>query len=163
MLNQSFIPELQHESSSTRKMLEKVPAEKFGWKPHQKSMTLGRLAGHVAEIPDWLTIILTTDEFDIASGTFQRTIPETSEELMEKFERSYKKALETLQAATDESLMQKWTFKKAGHTVFSVPRIAALRSFVISHFIHHRGQLSVYLRLLDVPVPGMYGPSGDEQ
>src|SRR5688572_10879736 len=163
MLNQALIPELKYEASSTKRLLERVPAEKFDWKPHEKSMTLGRLASHVAEIPDWMTVALTTDELDFAKGGYKPTIPTTKEELMEKFEKSYSKALETLQAADDETLKGNWTLKNGDHTIFTLPRVATLRSFVLNHLIHHRGQLTVYLRLLGIPVPGMYGPTADVQ
>ena len=163
MLNQAFIPELKHEAASTRKLLERVPTDKFDWKPHEKSMTLGRLASHIAEIPDWMTATLTTEELDFAKGGYKPTVPATKEELLEKFEQSYTKALETLTSATDETLRGLWTLKNGDHVIFTMPRIATLRSFVMNHFIHHRGQLTVYLRLLNIPVPGMYGPSADEK
>ena len=163
MLNQALIPELKHEASSTRKILESVPDGKFDWKPHEKSMTLGRLASHVAEIPDWMTATLTTDELDFAKSNYKPTSPASKEELLGKFEQSYAKALESLQAATDETLRGNWTLRNADHVIFTMPRIATLRSFVMNHLIHHRGQLTVYLRLLDLPVPGMYGPSADEK
>ena len=163
MLNQALIPELKHEASSTKRLLERVPIEKFDWKPHEKSMTLGRLASHVAEIPDWMTATLTTDELNFAISGYKPSIPISKEELMEKFEKSYTKALETLQLASDETLKGNWTLRNGDHIIFTMPRIATLRSFVMNHFIHHRGQLTVYLRLLDIPVPGMYGPSADEK
>ena len=163
MLNQSLIPEFQHEASSTRKILERVPDGKLDWKPHDKSMTLGRLASHIAEIPDWMTVTLTTDELDFAKGDYKFTAPANTAELIAKFQDSCHKALEQLKAATDETLMGPWTLRNGDHVIFTMPRIATLRSFVMNHFIHHRGQLSVYLRLLDVPVPGMYGPTADEQ
>lgn len=163
MLNTPLIGEFKHEASSTKRMLERVPAEKFDWKPHEKSMTLGRLAAHVAEIPGLMTAALTTEELDFAKGQYPRITPTTLEELMQKYQQTYDKAIETLTAASDESLLQSWTLRRGDHVIFTNPRIAAIRSLVMNHFIHHRGQLSVYLRLLNVPLPGIYGPSADEQ
>ncbi|HEV7331115.1 MAG TPA: DinB family protein [Flavisolibacter sp.] len=162
MLNQALIPEFKYEAVSTRKMLERVPFDKADWKPHQKSFTLARLATHVAEIPHWMTVTLTTEELDFAKGDYQRFTPASKDELMMFFEKSYQEALKNLEAASDETLNGNWTLLNGDHVIFTMTRISTLRSFVMNHFIHHRGQLSVYLRLLDVPVPGMYGPSADD-
>jgi len=139
MLNQSLIPEFQHEAASTKKILERIPDDKFDWKPHNKSMTLGRLASHIAEIPDWMTVTLTTNELDFAKGDYKFTLPANREELLAKFQNSYEKALEQLKATTDENLMGKWTLRNGDHVIFTMPRIATLRSFVMNHVIHHRG------------------------
>jgi uncharacterized damage-inducible protein DinB len=162
MMNQALVSELKHEAASTRKMLERVPTDKWDWKPHDRSMSLGRLASHVATIPDYMTVTLTNDELDFAKGTYRPAVPTSTETLLDVFDESYEKALQTLESAGDETLRGMWSLKNGGHTIFTLPRIAALRSFVMNHLIHHRGQLSVYLRLLDVPVPGMYGPSADD-
>ena len=163
MLNQALIPEFKYEAESTRKRLERVPFDKADWKPHEKSYTLGRLATHVAEIPHWMTVTLTSDELDFAKGEYKTFTPSSKEELMGIFEKSYAEALKNLENAGDETLLGPWTLKNGEYVIFTMPRIATLRSFVMNHFIHHRGQLSIYLRLLDVPVPGMYGPSADEK
>ena len=163
MLNQALIPEFKYEAASTRKMLEKVPFEKADWKPHEKSYTLARMAGHVAEILQWMTATLTTNELDFAKGEYKPFFPTSKDELLNLFDNVYQDALSNLEQATDETLKGSWTLKRGDHVIFTLPRIAALRSFVMNHLIHHRGQLSVYLRLLDVPVPGMYGPSADEK
>lgn len=162
MLNQSLIPEFTHEAASTKKLLEKVPFEKQDWKPHGKSMSLGKLALHVANIPNWITRILTADEFDFSTMGFQEDSAATTEELLAVFQQKYAEALQHLKQATDESLRGNWTFRNGGHVIFTLPRIAAIRTLAMNHLVHHRGQLSVYLRLLDVPIPGMYGPSADE-
>lgn len=162
MLNQALLLELKHEAASTRKILERVPTDKWDWKPHDRSMTLGRLASHMATIPDYMTLTLTTDELDFAEGTYRPATPTSTETLLDVFNASYEKALQTLEGTNDETLQGMWSLKNGGHTIFTLPRMAALRSFVMNHLIHHRGQLSVYLRLLDVPVPGMYGPSADD-
>lgn len=162
MMNQTLIPELQHEAANTIKILKVVPEEKLDWRPHDKSMTLGRLASHLADMPHWMTVVLTTGELNFATSTYRTTIATSTKQLVQQFEEQYHKALDTLKNASDEVLKGKWTMRNGDRILFELPRIAALRFFAMSHLIHHRGQLSVYLRLLDVPVPGMYGPSADE-
>lgn len=162
MLNQSLIPEFKQEAASTKKMLEKVPQDKFDWKPHGKSMSLGKLAAHVANIPNWMTLALTTDEFDFAKAGYREDSAATQQELVAVFDNKFQQALQTLENASDETLRGSWTFRSGDHVIFTLPRIAAIRTLAMNHLLHHRGQLSVYLRLLDVPVPGMYGPSADE-
>lgn len=163
MLNQALIPEFKHEATSTRKILERVPFDKADWKPHEKSYTLARLAGHVAEILQWATATLTTDGLDFAKGQYKPFFPASKEDVLTLFEKNYEEALSHLEKATDETLRGNWTLQHGDHVIFTLPRIATMRSFVMNHLIHHRGQLSVYLRMLDVPVPGMYGPSADER
>lgn len=162
MLNQPLIGEFTHEASQTKKLLEKVPADKFDWKPHGRSMSLGRLASHVANTPNWMKIALTSDEFDFSDGTYKEDKAETEQELLDIFQNKYEGAMQALQNASDETLKRTWTFRSGEHVIFSLPRIAAIRTLAMNHWIHHRGQLSVYLRLLDIPIPGMYGPSADE-
>lgn len=163
MLNQSLIPEFKNEAASTRKMLEKVPTDKFDWKPHGRSMSLGALAAHVANIPGWIPLIMTNDDYDIATRGYKEDKSKSTEDLVENFRAKYEAAFNNLESASDETLLGTWTFRSGNHVIFSMPRIAAIRTLAMNHLIHHRGQLSVYLRLLDVPVPGMYGPSADEQ
>ena len=162
MINQTLIPELQHEAANTIKMLKTVPEEKLDWRPHPKSMTLGRLASHLSDMMHWMTVTLTTDELNFATSNYRTNIATSSQQLVQQFEDAYHQALETLKSASDEVMREKWTMRNGDHIIFELPRVAVLRSFSLSHLIHHRGQLSVYLRLLDVPVPGMYGPSADE-
>ena len=161
-LNHALLQEVEQEFASTRKMLQKIPEEHFGWKPHEKSYTLGRLASHVAELTGWVSFILTTNELDFAKGDYKPVNAPTSAELMELFEDNFTKSKEALQKASDDALMQKWKFRNGEQIYFDLPKIAVLRSFAMNHIIHHRAQLSVYLRLLDIPVPGMYGPTADE-
>ena len=162
MIRQGMIKEIEHEASLTKKMLERIPIDKFNWKPHDKSREIGALAIHVAQLPSWASRALTSSEFDIL--TMKREVPEikTAEDLVKILEASVSKAVEDLQNASDEDMMTTWTFKRGEHVVFSLPRAAVIRSMAMNHLIHHRGQLSVYLRLLNIPVPGMYGPSADE-
>jgi uncharacterized damage-inducible protein DinB len=161
-LNEALVAELQHEASSTRKMLERVPTEKFGWKPHEKSMSLGRLASHVAGLTFLAEIIMRADEMDFMNTPYKLTEATDSAALLQLFDNTLATAVEALKSADDERLRGQWTLRRGEQIIFQLPRIAAYRTMVVNHFIHHRGQLSVYLRLLDIPVPGMYGPSADE-
>jgi uncharacterized damage-inducible protein DinB len=161
-LNESFIAELQNEAKNSRKMLERVPAEKFSWKPHEKSMTLGRLATHVAELTNWTGVIVQHDELDFAKMDYKPPVVETNEELVQLFDKNYEQGLKDLKNADDKTLMGTWTMKNGETIFFTMPKMAVLRSFVFNHIIHHRAQLGVYLRLLDVPVPQTMGPTADE-
>jgi uncharacterized damage-inducible protein DinB len=162
MLNQSFILELKHEAASTKRILERVPEGKFDWKPHEKSMTLGRLASHVAELPGFLNSILTMDEFDFAKGDYKPSHASSPQELLDVFQQKLDEATQTLQNTSDEKMQANFTLRNGDHVFATIPRMVAVRSMALNHIIHHRGQIAVYLRLLDIPVPGMYGPSADE-
>lgn len=164
-INQAFLGELEHEIVSTRKMLERVPDDKFTWQPHAKSMTFGRLAQHVAEIPGWFKETLQRDSLDVCPGGK----PDESKpianrkELLELFDKNIAAGRKALEGATDDAYMMKpWALLVNGKTIFSMPRVQVLRGFIMSHMIHHRGQLSVYLRLNNIAVPSIYGPSADE-
>lgn len=159
---QSLLPEFDHEMSVTRRVLERVPEDRLDFKPAPKSMTLARLAGHVAEMGLWGVVTLTRDELDFALGEFEATEMKSRATLLAEFDRTVAQARAALAAASDADMMKTWTLKMGDHVLFRQPRAGVLRGFVLSHGIHHRGQLSVYLRLLDVPVPSIYGPSGDE-
>jgi uncharacterized damage-inducible protein DinB len=161
--SEAFIAELKSESNSTQKMLERVPIEKKEWKPHEKSFTLGRLATHVAEIPHWISRIITIDDWDFAVQGFTRQIAQSKEELMDIFQTKLRKAIADLDALNDDDFNKTWIVHNGDQMRREMPKKVAIRSWGFSHLIHHRGQLSVYLRLLDVPVPGMYGPSADER
>ena len=164
-LNQALLSEFDHEMANTRKTLERVPEDKFAWKPHQKSMTMGRLAQHVGEIPSWTVFTIEKDSLDIkppGSPAHQLPPVNSRQELLESFDKYVKDARATLSAAADAQLMKPWSLLSGGKTIFTLPRIAVLRSFVMNHMIHHRAQLGVYLRLNDIPLPAIYGPSADE-
>ena len=161
-INQGLIAELRMEAASTRKMLERVPVEKNDWKPHDKSMKLGNLANHVAELPGWINFTMESDELDLATMNYKPVISTSTEELLAKLDTNVNKAIACLENSTDEDFGKMWTLRRGDHVIFSMPKIAVVRSMALSHHYHHRGQLSVYLRLLDVHVPGMYGPSYDE-
>lgn len=162
-IGQMIAAELKQEAGSTRKMLERIPADKFSWKPHDKSMTLARLAGHVVEMVMWTGITLTQDELDFAKSDFQPKEYTEASELVADFDKNIADAVGILSSASNETMMQNWKLRNGEEIYFEMPKAAVLRSMVMSHIIHHRGQLSVYLRLLDIPVPSIYGPSADEQ
>jgi uncharacterized damage-inducible protein DinB len=164
-LSKALLPEFDHEMANTRKTLERVPDDKFGWKPHEKSYSMGSLATHIAFLPTWAALGIKDDSIDIAPpGQPPLRNPElkSREELLATFDKSAAAAREAIASADDEHLFKNWTLLHGGKTVLSMPRAAMLRSFVISHIIHHRAQLGVYLRLNDIPVPSIYGPSADE-
>jgi uncharacterized damage-inducible protein DinB len=162
-LKNDLIAELKKESAFTGKMLERVPLDKKDWKPHEKSMTLGRLATHVAQIPHWTSDIILISDYDIVVYPFTSITAASQQELTEIFHQNLNKAIADLENANDDQLNQEWTFRRGEQIFFTLIKKEAIRSWGFSHFIHHRGQLSVYLRLLNVPVPGMYGPSADEK
>jgi len=157
----ALLPEFDHEMTVTRKVLERVPADKLAWKPHAKSMSLGELAQHVATIPMWGHMTLTQPELDVAG---QPPLPPAASrtELLAGFDQRVKETRAALTGKSDAELMAPWALKRGGQTIFSMPKASVWRSFVLSHLVHHRGQLSVYLRLNDVAVPSIYGPSADE-
>ena len=160
-IKDALLPEFDHEMQVTRKVLERVPDAKFGWKPHDRSMSLGRLATHIAQIPGWVKETLTQDGVDMG-GDFKPTDLATRDEVLAAFDQMVAVARPLIDAATDAQFLSPWTLKFKGEEVFTLPKIAVVRAWVFSHSIHHRGQMSVYLRLNDVPVPAIYGPSADE-
>ena len=162
-IKDAFIAELKHESSLTRKILERVPLDKKDWKPHEKSMSLGRLATHVADTVGWASRIAKAEEFNFASANLKGHTAGDQTELMQIFQENVDAAVRDLSSMNDEDFAKPWVVKMGEKVMFNTPKKVALRGWAFSHMIHHRGQLSVYLRLLDVPVPGMYGPSADER
>ena len=161
----SILPEYDQEMATTRKVLERVPGDKFDYKPHEKSMTFGRLAGHVAEMVGWLEGTMKSDDIDIApvdGPKFEAFAPTSTADLLAAFDKNRDAARAALAAGTDEAMMATWSLKSGGKVIFSMPRIACVRGMILNHIVHHRGQLSVYLRLNDIPVPSIYGPSADE-
>lgn len=159
--SQAILPEFDHEMENTRKSLERVPEDKFSFKPHPKSMTLGALATHLATINHWSEAILGQESFDVS------TAPPTAElksrtEVLAAFDKNTAAARKAIAESTDAHLLKPWTLTSGSKTVLTMPRVAVVRSFLLNHTIHHRAQLGVYLRLNDVPVPSIYGPSADE-
>ena len=153
--------EFQEEMDKTRKILNSIPEASLGWKPHERSSALGRLAMHIANNPVWMGVILTTEEYDFSNRLTPPPAPDSKEIILAHFEKRAAEGAKGLEESSDETLGVTWTCRQGEVVYFSIPREAALRSFSLSHMIHHRGQLSVYLRLLEVPVHGMYGPSAD--
>ncbi|MEX1186009.1 MAG: DinB family protein [Gemmatimonadaceae bacterium] len=161
-----YLPEFDQEMATTRRVLERVPEDKLDWKPHAKSMSLGQLASHVAQLPSWVSNIFAVDQFDFRppdGPAFAAADCKSREELLALFDGSVLTARKAIAAATEAGLDTPWTLKAGSHTIFSAPRWSVFRGFGMNHMIHHRAQLSVYLRLLDVPVPAIYGPTADEQ
>ena len=161
-LNEALMAELQQEAIATRKMLALVPEKSNSWKPHEKSMTLGRLSQHLAEIPMWVSASVDQDELDFAKETYVPNEGGSNEELLKTFDDNLANAIECLKNASDEKLMGNWTMKNGDKVYFTMPKVAVVRGFVLNHSIHHRGQLQVYLRMLDLPLPSVYGPTADE-
>jgi uncharacterized damage-inducible protein DinB len=159
--SQSLLPEFDAEMKNTRKILECVPDGKFDYKPHPKSMSMGRLATHVAELVTWTVPAIDQDVFEIPPD-YKPRIAQTRAELVQIFDKAVAEARPKIEATSDEKWQQIWALKFGGNTVLSMPRGAVLRSVIMNHLIHHRAQLGVFLRLNDIAIPGMYGPSADE-
>jgi len=160
----TILPEFDHEAAVTRTVLERVPEEKAGWKPHEKSYSIGDLAAHITNLATWARMTLQESELDLnppggpgwKSPTFESTAA-----LLRTFDENTAAARAAILATPDDEMMKPWTLKSGGHEIFTLPRTAVLRSFVFNHTVHHRGQLTVYLRLLNIPVPEVYGPTAD--
>ena len=163
-IKDAFLPEFDHEVGTTRRLLERVPEADLGWKPHQKSYTLGQLAAHIASLPHWLGLICERGEADAAESLEEARPkePASLDQLLRTFDANVKQARRYIDELGDSAMMSRWTLKDGGREIFSMPRASVLRSFVMNHLIHHRGQLTVYLRLRDVPLPSVYGPTADE-
>ncbi len=156
-----LLKEMDKEAITTRKMLERVPDDKYDWKPHEKSMTIRRLATHIAELPSWVSMTLTTNELDFANNPYQPVPINNNEELLAYFERSYAEGRAELEKATDKDLEPDWTLRN-GEQIYSVESKGDVIRMSYNQTVHHRAQLGVFLRLLNVPIPGSYGPSADE-
>ena len=157
----ALLPEFDHEMTVTRKILERVPEDKLTWKPHQKSYALGQLAQHLATIPMWGSVTLNDPEIDIGGGQ-PPELATSRAEILATFDGHVAKTRAALVSKSDAELMAPWALKRDGHVIFSMPKASVWRSFVMNHLIHHRAQLGVYLRMQDVPLPSVYGPSADE-
>lgn len=157
-----MLNEFREEVETTRRVLNRIPADKLSWRPHAKSMSLGQLANHIAMVPGRLAKIAQQDSFDVSQGTFEPPQPKNLREIQDTFEESIREAEACLKGMTDETAQGSWSLKLGDRELFSKPRVGILRSIMLNHWYHHRGQLSVYLRLLEVPVPVIYGRSADE-
>ena len=162
MEGKALLGEFDNEMQNTRKALEAIPADRLDFRPHERSFSLLELAGHIANLPSWTAMTLATEEFDLEAPR-EREEPETKEDVLAALEKSASDARVALEAASHDDLMVPWTLRSRDQEIVTMPRVAVHRSFVMNHLVHHRGQLTVYLRLMEVPVPGMYGPSADEE
>lgn len=158
---QPFWTELKQESATTRKLLERLPESALPWKPHEKSMSMGHLAFHIATLLRWLNSILHQDDFDLASNDLRLPEPDTVAGILDLFDQALATAAASLEEQTGERLSALWRLKMGEQVILEMPRSSAIRA-LLSHVIHHRGQLSVYLRLQNVPLPPIYGPTADE-
>jgi uncharacterized damage-inducible protein DinB len=164
-ITDSLLPEFDQEMANTRKTLERVPDDKLGWKCHPKSYSMGSVATHIANMTGWMTDTIAKDSFDIAPAgapPYKEEPVKSQKELLERFDKNVASARAALAGASDEHLLKPWSLLATGQTLFTMPRIACIRGFVMNHTIHHRAQLGVYLRMNDIPVPAIYGPSADE-
>ncbi|HET7216065.1 MAG TPA: damage-inducible protein DinB [Terriglobia bacterium] len=164
-LSEILLPEFEEEVLSTRQTLERVPADKFGWKPHDKSMTMVQLATLVAELPSWAAYTIGQDSLDIAPKDgpgYQSPKVNSTQDLLAIFDQSVASARAAMRGATDEHLLKPWSLLAGGNVIFTLPRYNVLRRTVINHLVHHRAQLGVFLRLNNIPLPAIYGPSADE-
>jgi uncharacterized damage-inducible protein DinB len=159
---EAMILEFRQEASQTRRTIERIPEASLDWKPHPKSMTMGGLATHLAEIPGWTSAITDADEFNIVTGEYAPTILKGRSVILNLFDENLTAAIQAMERMSDAMCSTPWTFKKDGHPVFTQPKISVVRSMILNHGVHHRGQLTVYLRLNEVAVPALYGPSADE-
>lgn len=158
----AFIAEIEHEAATARTCIERVPEEKFDWKPHEKSMSFGKLASHIAEMFGWTPPTLEHPELDFAKMDYKPFEPKTNADLLEYFDKNVAEAIQTLKNTPDQTFMENWTMRNGEQVYFTMPKAVVMRSFVMNHIVHHRGQLSVYLRMNDISVPSIYGPSADE-
>jgi uncharacterized damage-inducible protein DinB len=164
-IKEALLPEYDHEMATTRLLLERIPDTDAAWKPHPRSMSLGGLAMHIVTLQTWVPSILEQSSFDIAPPDGSAFIPpafESREQLLGLFDAGVARAREAIAARSDGEYMLPWTLRKGGVDVFTSPRVGVLRTFLLNHVIHHRGQLTVYLRLRDVPLPNIYGPTADD-
>lgn len=163
-IGQQIWQEWEYEAVNTRKTIERAPAQEWDYKPHEKSFTLGRLVSHIVEIPSWVPETMVQTEFVMDMSQYKPPFFDTIEAALAAFDDYMSKAKEAVLAAPDEDFMVEWSMKDpAGNVIFSLPRIGVIRSMILNHTVHHRGQLSVYLRLNGMAVPALYGPSADEQ
>lgn len=164
-IGESLLPEFDNEMQNTRRTLERLPDDQWNWKPHTKSGTVGWLAGHLATMPGWTGLTLQTEQFDYApvdGPPYEPPKLENRKQVLAAFDKGVAEARAALSTVSDADMLKAWTLLAGGKTIFTMPRVACLRGMIFNHIIHHRGQLTVYYRLLGIPVPALYGPSADE-
>jgi len=158
----AILPEFDREMATTRRMLERFPEDKVEWRPHDTCMTMGRLAGHVAELAGWIIPAVMQDKLEMDPSSYHPAVVKSRAAALKQFDETVSAARTAIAGASDETMMKPWTFVAGGKTVFTMPKVAVYRSFVMNHLIHHRGQLAAFYRIAGVPVPSLYGPSKDE-
>jgi len=163
MVKQLIVGDAMHELATTRRILERLPEEHMTWKPHVKSMTLGGLATHLINLLNWQVAIFLYPEFDLSTVPLRREPLERREDVLDEYDANVDKLKKLFSECDEKTLGEEWTLRNGDHILLRQPRAIALRTFGLSHMVHHRAQLGVYLRLLDIPVPGLYGPSADEE
>ncbi len=164
-ITDGLLPEYDHEMATTRRLLARVPEAELGWKPHDRSMGLGQLAAHLAQIPGWCPLVLGQAGFDIEDAAPERMSAAAAgpvADILAHFDAAVASGRTALAGASDPEMLAPWTLRRGAHEIFTLPRVSTVRTLVLNHLIHHRGQLSVYLRLKDVPLPSIYGPTADE-
>ena len=161
-LKDALLPEFDHEMGTTRRLLERVPDADLTWKPNEKSFSLGHLAAHLANLPTWVDIACDNAIFDVLTLDNRSRGAESNAEILQRFDANVRRARARIAEQTDSALLSPWTMTQGQHEMFTMPKAAVLRTFVMNHMIHHRGQLTVYLRLRNVPLPSIYGPTADE-
>ncbi len=163
----SLLPEFDHEMATTRALLSRVPDADLAWTPHEKSYPLGKLSLHLAHLPNWGVHVIEGTSLELEDPALAELmklpLPSSTGDVLQEFDRNAKRARAALARATDPEYLAPWTLRKGGHVLFTMPRVSSIRTFMMTHLIHHRGQLSVYLRLRNVPLPPIYGPTADEQ
>ncbi|MEM1203999.1 MAG: DinB family protein [Acidobacteriota bacterium] len=161
-ISQAFIGELEQEAHATRKLFAAVPDDKLGWRPHEKSMTLGKLCSHIALLPNWSKVMVEGDGLNFAEPMEPEPVAASSEELLAMFENAMETCRQCLEGKSDQDLMATWTMSRGDEVISQMPKVAVTRAWLCNHLYHHRGQLTVYLRMLDVPLPQVYGPTADD-
>lgn len=161
-INKAFLIELERETANTRQLLERLQDEHLSYRPHSKSMSLGELASHIVELHNWVNKALSVEVFDFHT-MYKPFVAKSSQELIEVLNSGYDQNVATVAGMTEDAWKQMWSLQAGSHIIAQVPRIGAFRFIIQNHLIHHRGQLTVYMRLLDIPLPGLYGPSADEK
>jgi uncharacterized damage-inducible protein DinB len=160
---ESMLKEFSEEVATTKRVLDRVPADKLSWKPHERSMSLGQLALHIATVPGSIANITKPDAFDVSQNNFTPPVPKNMEEIHASLEQSIRNVERTLKETTEDTAQANWHLMFGDKELMSIPRLSVWRSLMLNHWYHHRGELAVYLRLLDAPVPSIYGPSADEK
>ena len=157
-----FIEEFTHEASTTRRILERIPEKNWDFRPHEKSMSMGELGSHIANSLEWAVVTIDRDVFEMDPKEYQPFIASSSSDLLEAYDKNVAAAIEKMSGCSNEKLLVTWQMKVGGKVVIEMPRMAVLKAFILNHMIHHRGQLDVYLRINDIPLPQIYGPTADE-